>query len=178
MASVIHGPDDSYYALVVQTITEPHVQPYDAVKAKVLADWTAHQQQQEQNEMATKLMVAVNGGASLADAAAEQGLAAISLPPTRRDAPAAGVPGQLLDPLFALKLHRATMIEAADGFVTAELMAITDPSAKTDPIGYGEMRDQLARSIGADLEQIFVTALRARAHPRINMPAVEQIAQQ
>ena len=178
IASVVHGPDDSYYALVVQTITKPHVQPYDAIKAKVLADWTAHRQEREQNEMATKLMVAVNDGATLADAAAEEGLTAVTLAPTRRDAPAAGVPEQLLDPLFALKLHRATMVETADGFVTAELMAITDPTVKTDPIGYGEMRDQLARSIGADLEQVFVTALRARAHPRINMPAVEQIAQQ
>ncbi|HTU54471.1 MAG TPA: SurA N-terminal domain-containing protein [Acetobacteraceae bacterium] len=178
MASVVHGPGDSYYALVVQTITQPHVQPYDAVKAKVLADWTAHQREREQNEMATKLMVAVNSGTPLADAAAEQGLTAITLAPTRRDAPAAGVPEQLLDPLFALKLHQATMVETADGFVAAELMAITDPTATSDPIGYGEMRDQLTRSIGADLEQIFVTALRARAHPRINIPAVEQIAQQ
>jgi hypothetical protein len=70
------------------------------------------------------------------------------------------------------------MVETADGFVTAELVAINDPTAKSDPLGYGEAEDQLARSIGADLEQLFVAALRARAHPRINMAAVEQLAQQ
>jgi peptidyl-prolyl cis-trans isomerase D len=181
-ANVVQGPDDSYYALVVQAITKPHVQPYEEVKDKVLADWTAHEQRMAQNRLATQLMVAVNQGTPLADAAAEAGplggLAAVTLPPTRRDQPAAGVPAQLLDPLFQLKLHKATMVETADGFVTAELMAIADPTAATDPIGYGEMRDQLAHSVASDLEQVLVAALRARAHPRINFAAVEQLAQQ
>ncbi|HUA78546.1 MAG TPA: hypothetical protein VMA86_12830, partial [Acetobacteraceae bacterium] len=100
------------------------------------------------------------------------------LPPTRRNAPASGVPEELLAPLFALQLHKATMVETADGFVTAELTAITDPTAATDPIGYGEMRDALARSIGSDLQQVLITAFRARAHPRVNFTAVQQLAQQ
>jgi peptidyl-prolyl cis-trans isomerase D len=178
VASVVQGPDQSYYALQVRAITPPHVQAYDSVKDKVLADWTEHQRRREQNEMATRLMVAVNGGTLLANAAAAEGLKAITLPPTRRDTPAPGVPAQLLDPLFALTLHKATMVETADGFVTAELMAITDPTEKTDPIGYRQMRDQLTRSIGSDLQQVLVSALRERAHPRINMPALDQIAQQ
>ncbi len=178
MASVVQGPDDSYYALQVQKITPPHVQPYDIVKDKVLADWTAHEQRKEQNRMAAELMAAVNDGTPLADAAAAEGLSAITLPPTRRDAPAAGVPEQLLDPLFALKPHKATMVETADGFMTAALVAITDPTSATDPIGYGEIRDQLASSIGGDIQQVLVGALRTRAHPRINVAAMQQIAQQ
>ncbi len=177
VASVVQGPDNSYYALQVQTVTKPHVQPYDAVKDKVLADWTAQAQRTEQNRMATQLMVAANQGTPLADAAAAEGLSATILPPTRRDAPAPGVPAQLLGPLFQLALHKATMVETADGFVTAELMAIADPTAASDPIGYGQMRDQLARSIASDLEQGLLAALRARAHPRINVAAVQQLAQ-
>ena len=178
MASVVQGPSDSYYALQVRAITPPHVRPYDLVKDKVLADWTAHEQRVEQNRVATQLMVAVNGGTPLADAAAAEGLNAVTLGPTRRDSPAAGVPQQLLDPLFALKLHKATMVETADAFVTAELTTVTDPTEKSDPIGYGQMRDQLTRGIAADLQQVFVSAVRERAHPRINMTALAQISQQ
>ncbi|MGH7057691.1 MAG: peptidyl-prolyl cis-trans isomerase, partial [Acetobacteraceae bacterium] len=177
MASVVQGPDGSYYALDVDEIAPPHVQPYDLVKKQVLADWTAHQRRHEQNVMATHLMLAVNGGTPLTQAAAAAGLHAASLHPTRRDSPAAGVPAQLLDPLFQLPLHKATMVETKSGFVTTELMAVHDPSEKSDPIGYGLMQKKLARSVGADLQQSFVQALRTRAHPRVNVALLNKIAQ-
>src|SRR5574340_518491 len=96
------------------------------------------------------------------------GLSAVTVGPTHRDSAAGGVPEQLLEPLFQLALHKATMVETGDGFVVAELTAVTHATAQSDPIGFGAMRDQLARSIGADLEQVLVSALRARAHPRVN----------
>jgi len=178
LANVVQGPDDSYYALTVEDITPPHVQPFDLIKAKVLTDWTEHEQRREQNQMATRLMVAVNHGTPLAEAAQANRLNSVMLPPTERNTPAAGVPQELLDPLFALKLHHATMVETPDGFVTAELMAIHVPSKASNPIGFDELRSALARSIGSDLEQIFITSVREQAHPRINMPALEQISQQ
>ncbi|MGH7120419.1 MAG: SurA N-terminal domain-containing protein [Acetobacteraceae bacterium] len=178
LASVVQGPGQSYYALTVTGITPSHVQPFPLVKAKVLADWTAQERRREQNEMATRLMVAVNHGTPLADAAAKEGLKAVQLPPTGRSTPAAGVPPQLLGPLFSLKLHKATMVETADGFVTAELTAVSQPTAAANSVGYKSLQTELARSIGQDLQQVFVSAVREDAHPRINMPALEQIAQQ
>lgn len=177
MASVVQGPDQSYYALVVQAITPPHVQPYDLVKDKVLADWTAHEQRREQNVVATRLMMAVNGGTPLKQAAATEGLSAVTVGPTHRDSAAGGVPEQLLEPLFQLAMHKATMVETGDGFVVAELTSVTPSTAQSDPIGFGAMRDQLARSIGADFEQVLVSALRARAHPRVNVALLNQITQ-
>ncbi|MGH7080169.1 MAG: peptidylprolyl isomerase [Acetobacteraceae bacterium] len=178
LANVVQGPGDSYYALTVNGITPPHVQPFDLIKAKVLADWTAHERHHEQNETATRLMVTVNGGTPLAEAAARQGLTATTLPPTERSKPATGVPPELLGPLFALRLHQATMVETAGGFVAAEMMAIHSPTKASDPVGFKAMQTALARSIGADIQQAFVTAVRDRAHPRVNMKALDQIAQQ
>ncbi|MDA8052113.1 MAG: SurA N-terminal domain-containing protein [Rhodospirillales bacterium] len=178
LASVVQGPGQSYYALTVQAITPPHVEPYELIKAKVLADWTAHERRKEQNRMATRLMLAVNHGTPLAEAAKAEALTAITLPPTERSAPPPGVPQPLLGPLFALHLHRATMVETTDGFVTAELMAIDNPTEASNPIGFKQMQTQLAQSIGSDLEQIFISAVREQAHPRINMPALDRIAQQ
>ncbi|MGH7084151.1 MAG: peptidylprolyl isomerase, partial [Acetobacteraceae bacterium] len=123
------------------------------------------------------LMLAVNGGATLAEAAARQGLTATTLPPTERSKPATGVPPELLGPLFSLRLHKATMVETAGGFVAAELMAINSPSKASDPVGFKATQTALARSIGADIQQAFVTAVRERARPRVNMKALDQIAQ-
>lgn len=179
LASVVQGPGQSYYALTVTGITPSRVQPFSLVKAKVLADWTAHERRREQNEMATRLMVAVNHhGTPLTDAAAQAGLQAVQLPPTGRTNPPAGVPPQLIGPLFSLKLHKATMVETADGFVTAELVAVNRPTEASNPVGYKSLQTELARSIGADLQQVFVSAVREDAHPRINMPVLERIAQQ
>lgn len=178
LASVVQGPGDSYYALTVNEITPPHVQPFELIKAKVEASWTAHQRRHEQNRMATELMLAVNHGTPLTGAAAKQGLAATTLPPTERGTPAAGVPPQLLGPLFSLHLHQATMVETSDGFVTAELMAIDQPGKASNPIGFNALQTSVAKGIGADLQQVFVTAVRDQAHPRVNMKALEQIAQQ
>ncbi len=178
LASVVQGPGQSYYALSVTDITPPHVQPFELVKAKVLADWAEHERRQEQNEMATRLMVAVNHGTPLADVAGKEGLKAETLPPTGRSSPAEGVPAELLEPLFSLKLHQATMVETKDGFVTAELAAIDVPTETSNPIGFKALQTELGRSIGTDLQQVFVSAVREQAHPRVNMHALEQIAQQ
>ena len=178
LASVVQGPGQSYYALTVTDIAPPHVQPFELVKAKVLADWTEHERRHAQNAMATRLMVAVNQGTALADAAKKAGLEAVTLAPTERGSPPAGVPAELLQPLFSLTLHKATMVETADGFMTAELVAINVPTEASNPIGFKALQTGLAQSIGADLQQIFVGAVREQAHPRVNMRMLEQIAQQ
>lgn len=177
MASVVQGPDGSYYALDLEAVTPPHVRPYDLAREQVLAGWTEHQQKREQNVMATHLMLAVNSGTPLADAARAKGLQATSLPETGRDKPAAGIPPELLRALFQLKPHKATMVETGDGFVAAELTAVDDPSEKSDHAAYALMREQLSRGIGTDLQQAFVQAARMQARPRVNVALLNKIAQ-
>ncbi len=49
------------------------------------------------------------------------------------------------------------------------------PDPKTDPVGYGEVREALARAIGQDIETVFATTVRDNAHPRVNATAVASI---
>ena len=169
------GSAQAYVAVVVEDIAPPTPRPQEEVSSRVHADWERDAIRHVQEEAAAKLLAAVKGGQALPAAA---GLAVRHLPPVGRGAPVAGVPAQLIAPLFSLKLGEPTMVETADGFVVAVLREVQSPDPAADPLGYGQVREALARAIGNDMENVFANAARDRAKPRINQQALEQLVHQ
>ncbi len=167
----------AYYAVEVEDITPLAQRPFDEVKDKVSADWTADAVRREQEAAAAALLAEVKGGATLADAAAKAGLKVTRTPLTGRAAPAEGVPPELVEPLFAVKQGAPTMVRTQDGFLVAVPAVVELPDPKTDPIGFDRARDGLARSMADDTELLFVRALRDRTPPRINQKTLDSIAQ-
>jgi peptidyl-prolyl cis-trans isomerase D len=168
----------AYYALTVEDVTPPAVKPFDAVKEQVEADWKHDVQRHAQEQAAAKLLAAVKGGQSLADAAAVAGVTVRRTPLVARDGAAEGVPPQLEQALFTLKQGEPTMLETGDGFIVAVPAEIVEADPKADPAGYGQVRQAVARSIGTDLASVFADALRARAEPRINQPVLDNVTGQ
>ena len=168
----------AYYALSVEDETPPSVKPFDAVKDQVTADWTHDAQRHAQEEAAAKLLAAVKGGQSLADAAAVAGVTVRRTPLVTRGGTAEGVPQQLEQPLFALKQGEPTMVETGDGFVVAVPAEIVEADPKADPTGYTQVRQAVSQSIGSDLASVFADALRERAQPRINQSALDNVTGQ
>jgi len=82
-----------------------------------------------------------------------------------------------VQPLFGMKKGQATMVETPGGFLVAELTDIQEPDPGADPDAYAKLREQLTESLGADLENVYVAAARARDNPRINRQMVESVAQ-
>lgn len=167
----------SYYALSVEAVTPPAAKPFEDVAAAVKADWTRDAVRHEQDEAAAKVLAAVKGGQSLADAAVIAGLPVRRLPPVGRSSPVPGVPAALVQPLFGMKQGEATMIEDNDGFVVAVLAEIQAADPDSDPVGYGKMRETLSRAVGDDAENVFAAAVRDRAKPRVNQAVVDSLAQ-
>ncbi len=167
----------SFFAVEIESIQEPKVQPMDQVAARVKEDWTHDAIRHIQDEAAAKLLAAVKGGQSLADAAAAAGLKVTRLPATGRAAPAEGVPAQLMQPLFELKKGEPTMVETPDGFVVAQLADIIAANADQDALGYAQARDALTQSLGNDLQAAASVALRDRGNPKINRAMADQIVQ-
>jgi peptidyl-prolyl cis-trans isomerase D len=167
----------SYFAVQVESIDPSKEKPYDEVAEQVKADWTKDAIHHTQEEAAAKVLAAVKGGQSLADAATVAGVTMRTLPPVGRAEPAEGVPAQLVTPLFGLKKGEPTMIETADGFMVAVLADIVEPDPDKDPIGYARMRDQFSQQLVQDAQGIFAAAIRDRLHPRINRNAIDNLAQ-
>ena len=70
------------------------------------------------------------------------------------------------------------MVETPEGFVVAVPAEIVEADPKADPTGYSELRNNVERSIGADLVSVFADALRERAEPRINQQVLNNVTGQ
>jgi len=168
----------AYYALSVEDVTPPTAKPFDAVKEQVAADWTRDAQRHAQEQAAAKLLAAVKGGQSLADAAAVAGVTVRRTPLVTRGETVEGMPRQLEQPLFTLKQGEPTMVETGDGFIVAVPAEVVEADPKADPTGYGQVRQAVTQSIGSDLASVFADALRERAQPRINQSALDNVTGQ
>jgi peptidyl-prolyl cis-trans isomerase D len=167
----------SFFAVSVEDVIAPALKPFEQVADAVRADWMQDAMRHEQEQVAAKLLTAVKGGQNLADAATAAGLTARRLPVAGRQKVTEGMPAQLVPALFSLKPGEATMVETGTGFVVAVLAEIQEADPKADPVGYGQVRDALARSMSADMQNVFASAVRDRAQPRVNRTQVDSIAQ-
>ncbi len=172
------GVLSGFFAFVVEDIAPPAPRPFDDVAERVLEDWTRADVRRTQEEAATKMLAAIQGGQPLADAAVIADVPVRRLPEVSRGArPADEVPFQLVSPLFELKQGEATMVETAAGFVVAVLAEIQPAHPEGDPIGYGQVREALAGAIGDDVQAVLTAGLRARARPQVNKVMVDRIVQ-
>jgi peptidyl-prolyl cis-trans isomerase D len=168
----------AYYALSVEDITLPGKKPFAEVEQQVVMDWTNDTKRRLEEQAAAKLLAAVKGGQTLADAATVAGVTVRRTPLVTRGASMEGVPQQLAEPLFALKQGEPTMVETPEGFVVAVPAEIVEADPKADPAGYAQVRQAVGRSVGTDLASVFADALRTRAAPRINQPVVDNVSGQ
>ena len=170
------GVLSGFFAFVVEDIAPPAPRPFDEVAERVLADWTRMEIRRTQEEAAAKMLAALQGGQSLADAALIADVPVRRLPEVSRGArPADEVPFQLVSPLYELKPGEATMVETAAGFVVAVLAEVQPAQPEADPIGYAQVREALAGAIGDDVQAALIAGLRARARPQVNKVMVDRI---
>jgi peptidyl-prolyl cis-trans isomerase D len=153
----------AYYAVSVEDIVPPAPKPFDEVKQQVTDDWTADQQRHAAEVKAAKLLTALKGGQSLADAAAVAGVPVTRTPEVTRDAASQDVPGELANVLFGLKLGEPTMVATATAFIVAVPAQIDTPNP--------------GRTVGSDIASVFAEAVRERANPRINQENFNSIVQ-
>ena len=169
------GGSQAYFAVEVEDVTPPTAKPMAEVMDAVRADFAHDAVRHAAETRAAEILAAVKSGKSLADAAT--GLEVRHLPAIGRAAGAPGVPAQLVDPLFGLAVGEPTMVETPDGFTVAVLNAVEDPNPDADAVGFGQMREQLTKSLGDDVQATLVVALRARANPKVNAAAIDRIVQ-
>ncbi len=172
------GAPSSYYAVSVLHVAPKAAKPFDGVTAQVTADWTRAMRVRAQNEAATTLLRAVQEGQPMDEAARPAGATVQTSPPIGRQAnPPAGVPAELVGPLFSLKPGQVTMVQTPTAFVVAQLARVQEPDPKADPAGYGRLRNSLLGAEANDIEVSFVDGLRQRAHPKVNTAQIEAAIQ-
>jgi peptidyl-prolyl cis-trans isomerase D len=167
----------AYFALTVETVIPPGAKPFDAVKDQVVEDWKQDQRRRFQDQAATAMMTAVQGGKSFSDAATIAGVTPKLSPLVTRREGNPELPQDLQRVMFGLKQGEATMVEIPEGFVVAQLAQIVKPDAATDKTGYDQARSAISKSIGGDMATVFVDAVRQRAKPQINQQGFDSVVQ-
>ncbi|WP_135466035.1 peptidylprolyl isomerase [Crenalkalicoccus roseus] len=166
-----------FVGVQILEVVPPALRPFEAVEAEVREAWARDARRRAQEEAAAALLAAVRDGRPLGAAAQEAGLGWREVGGLRRDPrQAAGVPPELLGPLFELPLHQATMVETPEGFVVAQVTEIIPADPDAAPEALGRLRAEVGQTLARDLEVQFLAALRERADVRVNPRLVEQLA--
>lgn len=176
----VHTPSTggiAYYAINVEQIIPAKQKPFDTVKQQVVGDWTDHQREHAAEVAATKMLTALNGGQSFADAATVAGVKVQTTPLVTRSETAQGMPPELQKVLFGLKKGEPAMVETPNSFVVAEPAQIIDPALESDPTDYDRLETLLEQSMQRDLAGIYTETLRMRANPQVNRKNYDGIVQ-
>jgi peptidyl-prolyl cis-trans isomerase D len=168
-----------FFAVKVLGVTPTTPLPFDTVRERVVAAWTADAASRAAEEAATALMTAARApGASLATAAASAGITLARTAPIARPDPRARqpVPAELARALFALPaVGEVSMVRTGPGFAVIGLAAITPAAA--DEAAVAAQRARASQALGEDIEQVFVDQLRTRAGVTISPRGLDLLAQ-
>jgi peptidyl-prolyl cis-trans isomerase D len=176
-AQLITGPQNSYFAFTIDTITPPAAKPYNQVQTQVAADWQHDQLQREAEQRAAALMQSVNAGGHFDAAAAAAGLPVTPIAPISRGSAPVGIPESAVPVLFSLTQGQAAMLPSPDGFLVMALTKIENPTPADAPDEVAGIQQALNKSLQTDTAESFLQGLQAREHVSIDPKLFAQIYQ-
>lgn len=158
----------------VSEVTEPSRRPFEAVRDRVLADWTREQQTEAARARATAIEEALATGVPLADAVAEYGLEVAEASGVRRDGTqTGGLPRDLAARLFEMEPGDGAMSQGGAGaFYVARLREVVPvaPDAEAEKEVWLRMSAELTN----DVLQALGGVLHNRHQPRVQQEAIRQ----
>jgi peptidyl-prolyl cis-trans isomerase D len=175
-AQLINGPDGSYFALTLDQVEAPALQPFNEVQGQVQTAWSNDAMARAAEMQAATLLHAVQQGQSLDVAAKASGLAVSQVPGLTRN-PQQSTQAQLSTVMFSLKPGQATMLQTASGFTVAVLTNIVEPDAANDPLDVQQLQQEVTRALQNDLGESFLAGLQARDRVSVNQKMLAQIYQ-
>ncbi|MBB2201684.1 peptidylprolyl isomerase [Gluconacetobacter tumulisoli] len=173
--ALVQGPDQTWYAVSVDSVTPGQLQPLSSISDQVGAAWQDEARRHAANVQATALYLAAKtrGGVSQA---ASTGQTVVHSAPLVRGRQTAGIPDSLAQLAFRIgSTGQSVMIEDADGFYVATLTAITHPDPSTQLMQVGRIRTGLTQSMADDIEMSYAMALQNDVKPKTNMTAIQSV---
>lgn len=168
--------DGGLFALRLDNIIPPRLQPYDAVKDRVIADWVAAETTTALEKLADEILPRIAKGEDLASF----GLAANHEDAVTRDAFLEDVPEGLVAKAFELAPGEAARIPGTKGTDTVALVR-TDEILPPDPdnadliAARAAYSTQMDQQLTLDVEDAFARAIEDSAGVRIDQSAVNAV---
>lgn len=175
--NLVDTADGGYFILRVDRIEAPTLRPFDTVRHKVVAAWKRARRDDASRDQAKKLVARVEGGETLATAAAHFGMkVTASKPFTRFDGAARPlVSAALSAELFKVKMGATVMAPTANGYAVGRVKDIQPAYPAADKKGFDEVRDGLRAGISADVLSQYGAALRRRHPVSVDQGALDRL---
>mgnify|MGYP001947073983 FL=1 len=170
---VIQLDEGGIFAMRLDEVVPPEVQPLDEVRDAVTAAWEADALVTELKAQAEPLVADLSNGESLEDV----GLAVDgSETMTRRDY-RAEVPPAFIETVFGMEEGGATMIEGNGRIFVIKLNEILPPDAEDGDLEelQGALQQRAATSLSQDLFQLLANDIRARAGIDLDQAALNAV---
>lgn len=172
--TLMQGPENSWYALAVEDVTPARPLTFEQAGDRLRADFQqdAVRHADEQAAAALYANAQAHGGLAVTAAARPDMLRDVAV---RRGQTSGPAPQNLVQIAFSLKPGTSTMLETPTGFVVATITGIRHPAPSADALGYSRTRQALDAALADDIENSYVSALRDRSKPNINVKTVEKV---
>ncbi|MCQ8277315.1 peptidyl-prolyl cis-trans isomerase [Acetobacteraceae bacterium KSS8] len=172
--SLTQGPDGSWFALAVESITPAAQLSFVQAAEKVRAFWQQQQVRHDAEEQAASLLHNAQAQHGVAAASAGQPGLQVGLT-VRRGQTDGPVPANVAQLAFSLKQGETTMLEVPDGFAVLTLTAIRHPDPATEKLAYQRLSYALDGAIADDVEQTYLNALLKRAGVKDDPKAIDAL---
>ncbi|SPJ22290.1 SurA N-terminal domain-containing protein [Palleronia abyssalis] len=168
--------DGGLFALRVEEILEPELQPLDAVRAEVEAGWEVEARRARLVEQAEAARDALSQGT----AADQLGATVRRETELLRDAFLEGQPADLIELAFTLPEGDSTVVSGQDGAVLVRVDAVSVPGGATEEaVAIKEgVRTAAGQGIAQDITAAFTSALEAQKGISLNQSAVNAVLSQ
>ncbi len=168
-----------YFVLRVDGVQPPRIKDIEEVREELVALWRDEQRRRLARERAEKLLGELEGGISLDELAAQQGLTVTPIEPVKRNAAGTdqGINRAVVQALFATEPgdHADQVVELDGGFaiVGTDEVIPADPAADAEAVA--RLKQELEADMRIDLLTQFEADLRRRYEVEIDGAAISQL---
>lgn len=164
-------PENGYFLLRVDGVTQPTAKPLAAVRAEVIAGWQAERRQEQARDKAAKLVERVRAGESFAQVAQSAGAKVETTKPFAREAGEGAVlPPAAVAEMFKARVGGAVAVPVQGGTLVARLAAIQPFQPDSNPQAAEGARRRVAQAVAGDVADQFVAALNASIGVKVDRP--------
>lgn len=166
--------DGGLFSVRVDEVRDPELQPYEAVRDQVVADWERAETRRRLLALAEDIAGRLDAETEFTEAGLDGAIAETGL--TRRSF-LNGTPPGFMGQIFDLEVGETAVVEGPDTVVVARLDAITPPT-EDDPLVTAEAEAVAARAgegMALDIFTAFSSAVQADTDVQIRQEAVNAV---
>lgn len=164
-------PENGYFLLRVDGVTQPTAKPLATVRAEVIAGWQAERRQEQARDKAAKLAERVRAGEAFTQAAQSAGAKVETTKPFAREAGEGAVlPPAAVAEMFKARVGGAVAVPVQGGTLVARLAAIQSFQPDSNPQAAEGARRRVAQAVAGDVADQFVAALNASIGVKVDRP--------